>query len=121
MKRTPWCNKEAVVSKREVLRAQARLMINSTQARTLSSIIDVPTSYQIVRGVDLRAPLEEKASECCKHTKWTAFINKAGTLIHVLPQAGDFHVRIPMFYSTNGLSVLRLEALLASHLEGRLV
>jgi hypothetical protein len=120
-KRTPWCNKETVVSKREILRAQARLLISKTAERTVRDIINEPTGYQVVRGVDLRAPLEEKASECCEFTKWTAFINKAGTLIHVLPKAGDFHVRIPMFYSTNGLSVLRLEAMLASHLEGRLV
>ena len=122
-KRIPLCHPSAVVSKRELLRAQARMLINEAVGRTPDDVAHISTAhgFHVVRSVDLRAPLEEKASDCHKFTKWTAFVNKAGTLIHVLPKEGDFHVRIPMFYSTNGLSDLRSEAMLASHLEGRLV
>jgi hypothetical protein len=124
-KRIPLCHPNLVTSRREALRAQARQLINKTIDRTpddVSNILNASSGgFRVLRGVDLRAPLEEKANDCFQHTKWTAFVNKAGTLIHVLPKAGDFHVRIPMFYSTNGLSDLRIEAMLASHLEGRLV
>jgi hypothetical protein len=119
-KRVPLCHPSVVVSKRELLHAQARQLINKTIDRTPDNVINLAHGFHIVRGVDLRAPLEEKANDCFQHSKWTAFVNKAGTLIHVLPKAGDFHVRIPMYYSTNGLSDLRIEAMLASHLEGRL-
>ena len=123
-KRIPLCHPSAVVTKRELLRAQARMLINEAVGRTPDEVAGASRDtdgFFIIRGVDLRAPLEEKASDCHKFTKWTVFVNKAGTLIHVLPKAGDFHVRIPMFYSTSGLSNARIEAMLSSHLEGRLV
>jgi hypothetical protein len=72
------------------------------------------------RGVDLRATLEEKGVCVSSHAKWTAFVNRAGTLVHMVPREGDFHIRIPLYYSTRCMSDIRLQSMLWSHIEGRI-
>ena len=95
------------------------------EAKRKLSLIDQEVYWQIsvhiVRECDLRATLQEKAFCCNEHTKWTAFVNRAGTLIHVLPLDGDFHIRIPLYYSIKNESDSQIERLVKEYAQGRLI
>jgi len=117
--RKRWHTKDICDEERFKLRAEARKRITTAadpNANTMSW-----SGLSLVRGVDLRATLEEKALSVCEHTKWTAFVNKAGTLCHFVPREGDLHTRAPLYFSTNGLSDKRLEGLLYNIIAGRFV
>lgn len=122
MPRTPygrkrWASYSATDKRRNELRAQARARIEK-----MVDLKDVPkiVGLHVIRGLDLRATLEEKSVSVHALAKWTAFVNRAGTLAHILPREGDFHIRLPLYYSTITMSDQRLAALLWDHVEGRL-
>lgn len=81
---------------------------------------DRRVSVHVIRGVDLRATLEEKAIDCNHYADWTAFVNRTGTLVHVLPKEGDFHVRIPLYFSTANCTDYYVERLIQTTINGRL-
>ena len=117
--RTRWHDTDQVANKRDNLRAEARRRIlkAADPKAALASVVGI----HLVRGVDLRATLEEKALSVHQHCKWTAFVNKAGTLCHFVPREGDLHARVPLFFSTHCLSDKRLEGMLWNIIEGRFV
>jgi hypothetical protein len=114
--RERWANPTVLSNKREALRLQARALIVKAVSNVSPTLI---SGIHLDRGCDLRASLEEKAACVHAFTKWTAFVNRAGTLCHMVPKEGDLHIRIPLFYSTRSLSDARLKAMLWSHVEGR--
>ncbi len=115
--RKRWAPSAATDKRRSELRVQARNRINEAADpnRRLPEIVGL----HLVRECDLRATLEEKSLSVHQLAKWTAFVNRAGTLVHILPKEGDFHVRLPMFYAIGGLSDRRIESLLWGLMEGR--
>jgi hypothetical protein len=117
-KRQRWSAKTHTDGKREALRKSARDLIVKTIAST-DEVITV-RGISLQRGVDLRASLEEKALFVSPHTNWTAYVNNAGTLCHMVPKEGDMHLRIPLYYSTNILSDGRLLAMLHKHVGHRI-
>lgn len=42
----------------------------------------------VKRSYDLRARIEDKISDCNQSTHWTAFVNNAGTLVHMFSKNG---------------------------------
>ena len=116
--RKRWHDKPMCEQQKHNLRAVARQRI--TKAADPKAALKSIVGIHLIRGVDLRATLEEKALSAHQHCKWTAFINRAGTLCHFVPREGDLHARVPLYFSTLGLSDKRLEGLLWSIIEGRL-
>lgn len=116
--RTRWHTNEATDKKRHNLRTEARKRILKAADPKIATTKVV--GIHLIRGVDLRATLEEKALSAHSLAKWTAFVNKAGTLCHFVPREGDLHARVPLYFSTLGLSDKRLESMLWDIIEGRL-
>jgi len=115
--RQKWYSYDLCATRREALRVEARnRLVKAIERTTVPSI----NGIFLKRGVDLRASLEEKSLDCSQHTKWTAFVNRAGTLCHMVPREGDMHVRIPLYFSTLSLTDPKLKSMLWSHVEGRL-
>ena len=77
-------------------------------------------SVTVIRECDLRATLEEKALSCNEYTDWTAFVNRAGTLVHIVPKEGDFHTRHPLYFSTRKMSDKAIERMVQQITLGRL-
>jgi hypothetical protein len=78
-------------------------------------------SVQVVRDCDLRASLPEKTVSCSVFANWTAFVNRAGTLIHIVPQGGEGLVRIALYYSMKTCSDNQIMRYVQSWASGRLV
>ena len=57
---------------------------------------------------DLRASIEEKMYRCSAYHKWTAFMNNAGTLCHVISADAEILVRIKFGYPVKHLSTNRM-------------
>ena len=53
---------------------------------------------------DLRSSMGMKVQECSPWTKWTAFLNNAGTLCHVISSDAEILVRITFSYPIKHLS-----------------
>lgn len=52
---------------------------------------------------DLRMSLQQKQSDCHGLSRWTAFINNAGTLCHVVAKETDIMIRITFQYPVKHL------------------
>jgi len=114
--RARWYDESTCYTRREAMRREARARLEKAIGLTSTPTIN---GIHLKRGCDLRASLEEKALDCSTFAKWTAFVNRAGTLCHLVPKEGDIHIRIPLYYSTLSLTDNKLKAMLWSHLEGR--
>lgn len=77
-------------------------------------------SVHIIRGYDLRHSVTEKSIDTHKITKWTAFVNNAHTLCHVVARDGDLIVRIPLYFSLKGASDSFLEQVICGKVIGLL-
>ena len=102
MKRKPRHSRKAVEQMRARLKENGALNIISSLQLSLTEEQVQELAYThggvfIRRGYDLRGPLEEKVIDCSNYAKWTAFVNVAHTLVHLVPREGDFHVRIPLY------------------------
>ena len=68
---------------------------------------------------DLRASLRMKQEECYPGT-WTAFINNAGTLVHMLYDGDDMLIRLPFKHSMKHLSLPKMRENVISKVTKRL-
>jgi hypothetical protein len=120
--RKRWHNKRDIEHILAELREIAKARVISTLAIDDKDLSKLKSTFScfVVRDCDLRATLPEKALSCHQHTKWTAFVNKAGTLIHLVPREGDFHNRIPLYSSVQHCNDKHIEYLMAQYAEGRL-
>lgn len=119
--RSKWHEDHRLAEVRETLRRKARNRIDGVAGLSDSEANRITrVSLHVFRDCDLRATLEEKSASCNKFSAWTAFVNKAGTLIHVVPKDGDMHIRIPIFYSVANRSTSHIERIIGSYLTGRL-
>jgi len=91
----------------------------STHLKKMLARKEFKNSIFVRRDYDLRACLEEKATACHVYASWTAFVNRAGTLVHVLPQEGDWHIRIPLYFSAKNSTDKHIEKLILAKLAGR--
>lgn len=57
---------------------------------------------------DLRASLEMKYQDANKSARWTAFMNNAGTLCHVVSPEGEISIRVRFNYPVKHLSKQRM-------------
>jgi hypothetical protein len=55
-----------------------------------------PVRLAVKFPVDLRMSIDMKLKECSPFAPWTAFINNAGTLAHVMHREDDLLVRLPI-------------------------
>lgn len=102
--------------------------LKAKQVRNMRAIDGMKPSEQIrsqmsigiVRPYDLRGTLESKSLDTLTHTGWTAFVNNRGTLVHILPREGDFHIRIPLYHNMKGCSNQYMDRFLKKVLGGRL-
>lgn len=117
--RKRWHNDTTIQARRISLREKALTLIREASDPNQSKTKPV-VGLHLVRDCDLRATLEEKSLSVHQLTKWTAFLNKRGTLVHLLPKEGDLHMRIPLYFSVAGLSDRRIERLLWDIVEGRI-
>lgn len=63
--------------------------------------------------VDLRDSLENKIKECAPMTKWTALLNNAGTLCHVISPDSEILIRVTFTYPIKHLAKnFQLEAVI---------
>ena len=115
--RKRWYDDEQIHSRRIRMRSLARDRIEKTAAKTITTAV---SGIHLVRDCDLRATLEEKALGCNAFAKWTAFLNKRGTLVHLVPKDGDLHMRIPLYFSVAHLSDRRVQHLIWGIVEGRI-
>lgn len=118
-KRKKWANDHALHAVHEALRERA---LNNMRHADTCSVIKGGVSVHVVRECDLRSTLEEKATQVHRFANWTAFVNRAGTLIHVTPKDGDFHLRLPLYgRSVKGANDSFVERLVQRYAEGRLI
>ena len=68
---------------------------------------------------DLRASLKMKAEEASKFS-WTAFVNRAGTLAHIMYYDDELLIRIPLKPSINSYSTERMHRILIDRIQTRL-
>ena len=116
--RVKWHNEEQLDHVLESLKDKARLrMIKSAKMKDSKNKLSV----HVVRDCDLRASLPEKALSVHQLARWTAFINKAGTLSHILPKEGDGLVRVATYFSLKRCSDKHVEHYVQSWAEGRLL
>jgi hypothetical protein len=119
--RKRWHSDKKILAHREQLKALAKNTILAALADDLpSKTLKNAMSFHVVRDCDLRATLEEKAISCHKLAGWTAFVNRKGNLVHVLPQEGDFHIRLPIYYSIANATDKHIVRILQGMVHGRL-
>jgi hypothetical protein len=117
--REKWANEHALKRVKEALRDKTLARLGELDKP--SSVISQAVSVHVVTECDLRSTLEEKTTRLHRFAGWTAFVNRAGTLIHVLPKEGDFHIRIPLYgRSIKNCTLPYIERLVQSYAQGRL-
>ena len=57
-----------------------------------------PISLQLIANYDLRASLAMKVDEADKQAKWTAYLNVAGNLCHVVSPEAELLIRVQFTY-----------------------
>ncbi len=120
MKRKRWHSDGKLDRLKDELRKKMKANMTGLNEDLPSKRIRQATSIHVVRECDLRATLEEKALSTHDFAAWTAFVNRAGTLVHVVPKEGDFHIRIPLYFSVRHMSDVAVERLLQGIALGRL-
>jgi len=74
-------------------------------------IVKVPTiqsGVDLIYPFDLRGSLDMKSAHCKGLHKWTAFLNNAGTLCHVVSAEAQIMVRVKFNYPISHLSANRM-------------
>jgi len=66
---------------------------------------------------DLRSSFDEKVNTAAAGTTWTAFVNNAGTLVHVLCPEADILVRLVFRYPLASLNSQRMKQVIIARLE----
>lgn len=66
---------------------------------------------------DLRASLEMKSFDASSKTRWTAFVNNAGTLAHVVCPDADILIRIHFGYPIKHLSAWQMRTAIIARIE----
>jgi hypothetical protein len=120
--RSKWHEPHRLAEVKTELKKRAKNRMVNAKGLSLGAAekLKASVSLHIFRDCDLRATLEEKSISCNKFSAWTAFINKKGNLVHIVPRDGDFHVRVPLYYSLANASTSQIERVLASTIYGRL-
>lgn len=116
-KRERWHNQHALDKVLDSLKKEAKKKLALAEKET-SVFADV--SVHVIRDCDLRASLPEKALSVHSLAKWTCFVNRAGTLLHIVPREGDGHWRQPLYFPVKKCSEKHVERLVQQYMHGRL-
>lgn len=105
------------ISKKDVLEMSDKRFKKFTLA------VIAPTKEKRKSGVylqfpyDLRTSFDDKVQEAAMGHKWTAFVNNAGTLAHVMCPQSDVLVRIKFGYPINMLPADRMKDVILTRIK----
>lgn len=117
MKRVKKYSEKAILRARMQIRNEQRMRIVQVLNHTLPgkqvlAMANAHGGIYLKKNVDLRANFEEKVLDSHKGSRWTAFLNKKCTLVHIVPASKSFSVRLPIHESLRNMTDSQIKQLM---------